>query len=55
MTNLEKLRKLVKNGVAREQCAGCGHEKRYHDKNDVGRRCTVCWDYCVYRPAFVPR
>lgn len=41
---------LVALGVLREQCAHCEHDKQFHE----GRHCGVCFDYCVYAPAFVP-
>jgi hypothetical protein len=31
-----------------EQCESCGHEREFHE----GRRCSVCWDFCVYRSAY---
>lgn len=40
---------LLAAGVLREQCAHCEHGEEFHED----RRCTLCWGYCVYAPAFV--
>lgn len=42
---------LLAAGVLREQCAHCEHEEGFHED----RRCTLCWDSCVYAAAFVQR
>jgi hypothetical protein len=44
----------VRAGRLREQCAHCEHDQKFHDKKNT-RRCNVCWDFCVYEPAWVIR
>lgn len=39
----------VARGTLRGTCARCGCEQEHHE----GRKCWVCNDFCIYRPAWV--
>jgi hypothetical protein len=54
VTGWSVLRDLERRGFLHEQCSGCQHEKAHHDL-EPRRFCHVCWSYCAYSPAFVPR
>ena len=55
--HLISLRTFVEAGIATEQCASCTHEQQFHEDEDrhLHTMCTVCWEFCVYTPAFVPK